>query len=89
MRHIHRIRRGALKRAHPFTDARVFRPQGSDRSDTGDQHQAQFFVAAFQLQRLTGFETIDVKPDKAPVGILRGDVLDAPLGIWLLTFGEQ
>ncbi|MNH14319.1 hypothetical protein D3C79_739100 [compost metagenome] len=89
MRHVDRIRRRALKRAHAFADMRIFRPQGGDGGNAGDQHQAQLFIAAFQLQRLAGCEAIDIEPDKAPVGILWGDVLDAPLGVRLLTFGKQ
>ncbi|MNC63764.1 hypothetical protein D3C75_1139120 [compost metagenome] len=88
MRHVYRIRRCAFKRAHAFADARVFRPQSGDGGDAGDQHQAQLFVAAFQPQRLADLKAINIKADKAPVGILWGDMLDAPLAIRLLTLGE-
>lgn len=68
---------------------RVFGAQRGDGGDTGNQHQAQFLVAALKLQRLPGGQAVNVKADIAPTGIFRRHVLNTPLGIRRLTFGKQ
>ena len=89
MRHIHRVRRRALERAHALADMRVLGAQRGDGGDTGHQHQAQLLIAALKLQRLPGAQAINIKADIAPTGIFRRHMLDAPFGVRRLTFGKQ